>query len=130
MEMNLSNINTAFKNFGYGEDFDIRDVASVDFDESAQTYKFSNIDKKLINDPYVTTTLTKVIIDSLNKPIPDDIADQANFWKENLNSGGNADQFITMFNEHRTPTDVEDHVMDMFRDEEDGPFTIQAGDLT
>ena len=65
-----------------------------------------------------------------DKPIPDDIADQANFWKENLNSGGNADQFITMLNEHRTPTDVEDHVMDMFRDEEDGPFTIQAGDLT
>ena len=129
MSKTLSNINTSFKNMGYGENFDIKDIATVDFDEQTQQYKYSNIDKKLINDPYVSTTLTKSIIDSINKPIPDDINEQATFWKENWNTGGNTDTFVNTHAEYRQNTDVEDHVMDMLHDQDADLFKITPGDL-
>tara|TARA_R100000808_G_scaffold7763_1_gene22454 strand:+ start:6591 stop:7229 length:639 start_codon:yes stop_codon:yes gene_type:complete len=130
IEGKISNINNAFKNYGYGEDFDIRNVASVAYDETSASYKYSDIDKNYINDPYVGTTIAKHILDTADNPIPKELEDQGTYWAENWTPGGNVADFVNTFAEHRAKTDVEDNIMDMFRDDDDGPFTIQAGDLT
>ena len=128
MNTHISNINTSFKNLGYGENFDIRSIASVEFDETSSQYKYTDIDKKYINDPYIGSTLTLSMIDTIDKPIPNDVTEQADFWAENWNNVGDKNTYINTYSEYRQATDVTDNVMDMLKDQDESPFKITSGD--
>ena len=129
-------INATFEGLGY-EDFDIRGIANViehtyqdpESGEDRTILKYRDIDRKLINDPYVSTVLARHIIASDPKSVPGDLEGQAGYWKENWNTNsgrGQEVEFIDKFRTYREKTDVEDSVMDMLRDQDDDPFAIRA----
>jgi hypothetical protein len=132
----VNKINEEFTNLGY-ENFDIRNLASTETmditdpitgDVTQQT-RYTDINKKLIEDPYVTATLARHIIASDPSKVPDTLEGQADYWKENWNTesgAGHQDEFIEKQQVYREKTDVEDSVMDMLRDQDADIFSIQA----
>ena len=128
-------INETFTNLGY-QDFDIRNIASVIKQEqidpitgdSSHRYIYGDINKKYLEDPYITTALARHIIASNPDTIPADLAGQATHWKTNWNTiagAGKEEEFLEKHATYIEHTNVEDNVMDLMRDQDSDPFKIQ-----
>jgi hypothetical protein len=127
-------INETFTNLGY-QDFDIRNIATVGqheytdpiTGEEKTQLRYEDVNRKYLDDPYVTTSLARHILASNPDTIPSDLAGQATYWKTNWNSmvgEGEEGEFIEKFDTYRKSTDIEDDVMDMLREQDDDPFKI------
>ena len=131
-------INETFTNLGY-QDFDIRNIATVVENQSIDPitgeknidYRYSDINKQYLDDPYITTTLARHIIANTEELIPSDLAGQATYWKTHWNTeegSGTEEEFMNKKEVYINPTNVEDDVMDLLREQDEDPFKIQPAE--